>query len=224
MAATGEDGERLSDREVRDQVATLLFAGHDTSTSTISFLLYELARHPHELEALCEEQDRVLGGRAPTPEDLVGSLPRLDMALDETLRLYPPAWVGPRKAVDACEIAGTHVPAGAFVNYCSWASHRLPDVFEDPGDLRSRSASRRSARPRCPRAPTCPFGGGSRTCIGMRFGQMEVKAVATLLLQRFRCELLPGRTMTVRQMPTLSPRGGLKMTVRERATSGRWRR
>ena len=95
MAATGEDGERLSDREVRDQVATLLFAGHDTSTSTISFLLYELARHPHELQPLYEEQDRVLGGRAPTPEDLVGNLPRLDMALDETLRLYPPAWIGP---------------------------------------------------------------------------------------------------------------------------------
>ncbi len=153
LAATGEGGERLSDREVRDQVATLLFAGHDTSTSTISFLLYELARHPHELELLWEEQDRVLEGRAPTPEDLVRNLPRLEMALDETLRLYPPAWVGPRRAVEACEIAGTHVPAGAFVNYCSWASHRLPDVFSDPETF-APSASRRSARPPSPRAPT----------------------------------------------------------------------
>lgn len=217
-AATGEDGERLWDREVRDQVVTLLFAGHDTSTSTISFLLYELARHPHELQVLYDEQDRVLGGRAPTPEDLVKSLPRLDMALDETLRLYPPAWVGPRRAVDAFEVAGTRVPAGAFVNYCSWASHRLPDVFEDPETFRPErfSPERKAA---LPKGAYVPFGGGSRTCIGMRFGQMEVKAVATLLLQRFRCELLPGRTMTVRQMPTLSPRGGLEMTVRERAVS-----
>jgi len=215
MAATGEDGERLSDREVRDQVATLLFAGHDTSTSTISFLLYELARHPHELQALLQEQDRVLGGRTPTPEDLVNGLPRLEMALDETLRLYPPAWVGPRKAVDACEIAGTHVPAGAFVNYCSWASHRLPDVFEDPESfIPERFSPERKAA--LPKGAYVPFGGGSRTCIGMRFGQMEVKAVTTLILQRFRPELLPGRTMTVRQMPTLSPRGGLEMRVRPR--------
>ena len=215
LSATGEDGERLSDREVRDQVATLMFAGHDTSTSTISFLLYELARHPHELAKLCEEQDRVLGGRPPTPEDLVKNLPRLDMALDETLRLYPPAWVGPRRAVEAFEVAGTRVPAGAFVNYCSWASHRLPDVFEDPETFDSeRFTPERKAA--LPKGAYIPFGGGSRTCIGMRFGQMEVKAVATLLLQRFRCELLPGRTMTVRQMPTLSPRGGLEMTVRER--------
>ena len=114
-----------------------------------------------------------------------------------------------------CEIAGTHVPAGAFVNYCSWASHRLPDVFADPETFDSErfSAERKAA---LPKGAYVPFGGGSRTCIGMRFGQMEVKAVATLLLQRFRCELLPGRTMTVRQMPTLSPRGGLEMTVRER--------
>ena len=215
LSATGEDGERLSDREVRDQVATLLFAGHDTSTSTISFLLYELARHPHELAKLCEEQDRVLGGRPATPEDLVKNLPRLDMALDETLRLYPPAWVGPRRAVEAFEVAGTRVPAGAFVNYCSWASHRLPDVFEDPETFDSeRFTPERKAA--LPKGAYIPFGGGSRTCIGMRFGQMEVKAVATLVLQRFRCELLPGRTMTVRQMPTLSPRGGLEMTVRER--------
>jgi cytochrome P450 len=218
MAATGEDGERLSDREVRDQVATLLFAGHDTSTSTISFLLYELARNPHELQALYEEQERVLGDQPPTPEDLVRNLPRLDMALDETLRLYPPAWIGPRKAVDAFEVAGTRVPAGAFVNYCSWASHRLPDVFEDPETFNAErfSPDRKAA---LPKGAYVPFGGGSRTCIGMRFGQMEVKAVTTLLLQRFRCELLPGRTMTVRQMPTLSPRGGLEMTVRERALS-----
>ena len=133
-------------------------------------------------------------------------MPRLDMAVDETLRLYPPAWIGPRLALEPFEVAGTRVAGGTYVNYCSWASHRLPDVFPDP-HRSTPSGSRPSARPPCRRAPTCPFGGGSRTCIGMRFGQMEVKAVATLALQRFRLELLPGARMTVRQMPTLSPRG-----------------
>jgi len=215
LAATDEDGSRLSDREVRDQAITLLFAGHDTSTSTISFLLYELARHPQELAALYAEQDELLGGRVPGGAELAGGLPRLEMALDETLRLYPPAWIGPRRSVEPSEIAGVPVPAGAYVNYCSWASHRLPEIFPQP-ELFTPERFTPERKAALPKGAYVPFGGGSRTCIGMRFGQMEIRAVATLLLQRFRLELLPGRTMTVRQMPTLSPRGGLEMRVAER--------
>ncbi len=215
LAATDEGGEPLSNREVRDQAVTLLFAGHDTATSTISFLLHELARHPHELALLLAEQDEALAGGAPTAADLAERLPRLDMVVDEVLRLYPPAWIGPRRAVASFELAAVRVPAGAFVHYCSWASHRLPEVFPDPeAFVPERFTPERKAA--LPKGAYVPFGGGSRTCIGMRFGQMEVKAVATAVLQRFGLELLPGRTMTVRQMPTLSPRGGLRMTVRTR--------
>ena len=218
LEATDEDGARLSDREVRDQAMTLMFAGHDTSTSTISFMLYELARHPHALEKLAAEQDRVLAGRSPTAAELHGALPELDMALDETLRLYPAAWIGPRRAVNEFEFEGRHVPAGAYVNYCSWASHRLPEVFPEPeAFLPERFTPERKAA--LPKGAYVPFGGGSRTCIGMRFGQLEVKAVVTRLLQRFRPELKPGRTMTVRQMPTLSPREGMPMVLRERPAS-----
>lgn len=214
LAATDDEGDALTDREVRDQAITLLFAGHDTTTSTISFLFYELARHPDEVELLLAEQDRVLeGGRAPTAADLAGGLPRLEMVLDETLRLYPPAWIGPRRAVEAFELAGVHVPAGAPVNYSSWASHRLPDVFGDPeAFVPERFAP--EAKAALPKGAYVPFGGGSRTCIGMRFGEMEIRAIATMVLQRFRLELVPGRTMTIRQMPTLSPRGGMPVTVR----------
>ncbi len=215
LAATDEDGSRLSDEEVRDQAITLLFAGHDTTTSTITFLLYELARHPHELAALYAEQDELIGDRPPRLAELSGGLPRFEMALDETLRLYPPAWIGPRRSVDSCEVAGVPIPAGSYVNYSSWASHRLPEVFPEPeAFVPERFAAERKAA--LPKGAYVPFGGGSRTCVGMRFGQMEIRAIATLLLQRFRLELLPGRTMSVRQMPTLSPRGGLGMTVRER--------
>jgi cytochrome P450 len=218
LAATDEDGSRLSDQEVRDQAITLMFAGHDTSTSTISFLLYELARNPRELAALYEEQDRVLDGRPPTLADLTGGLPRLELVLDETLRLYPPAWIGPRRAVESCELASVRIPAGAYVNYSSWASHRLPEVFPEPeAFVPERFTAERKAA--LPKGAYIPFGGGSRTCIGMRFGQLEIRAVVTLLLQRFRLELQPGRTMTVRQMPTLSPRGGLEMVVRERGVA-----
>jgi cytochrome P450 len=137
------------------------------------------------------------------------------MVLDETLRLYPPAWVGPRRAVRDFEFAGRQVPAGAHVNYSSWASHRLPDVFPEPeAFIPERFERERKAA--LPPGAYVPFGGGSRICIGKRFGQTEVKLVATMLLQRLRLENLPGRTMTIRQMPTLSPDGGLEMRVRDR--------
>jgi cytochrome P450 len=215
LEATDDDGSKLTDQEVRDQAITLMFAGHDTTTSTVSFLLYELARHPAELEKLVHEQDQVLGGSAPDAITLERELPRLEMVMDETLRLYPPAWIGPRRAVEDFEFCGHTVKKGSYVQYCSWASHRLPQVFEDPeAFIPERFTKERKTA--LPRGAYIPFGGGSRICIGKRFGQTEVKAIATAILQRFRLELVPGETMHVRQMPTLSPEGGLEMVVRER--------
>jgi cytochrome P450 len=216
LGAEAEDGSRLSDQEVRDQVMTLMFAGHDTSTSTISFMLYELARNPGALARLQSEQDEILQDESPSSEQLERELPQLEMTVDETLRLYPPAWIGPRRAVSEFEFGGCHVPAGAYVNYSSWASHRLPDVFPHPeAFIPERFERERKAA--LPRGAYVPFGGGSRICIGKRFGQTEVKLVTTMVTQRFRLELVPGHEMTIRQMPTLSPKDGLPMVVRERA-------
>jgi cytochrome P450 len=216
MDARDEDDRPLSDEAIRDHVLTLLFAGHDTTTATITFMLYELARHPHELTPLREELDSVLGGRLPTAEDLARNLPRLEMAVDETLRLYPPAWIGPRRSVDPFVFDGKHVPGGVHVNYCSWASHRIPEVFPDPDAfVPDRFAPEEKAK--LPKGAYVPFGGGSRTCIGMRFGQMEVKAIAALLLQRFDFGLQRGYKMRIRQTPTLGPRQGLPVAVRPRA-------
>ena len=215
LEARDQDGSALSAEEVRDQLMTLIFAGHDTSTSTISFMLYELARHPEVLARLHAEQDEVLGGAAPTPAQLERELPYLEMVVDEVLRLYPPAWIGPRRAVRDFEFGGHTVPAGAHVNYCSWASHRLPEVFPEPDRFIPERFSR-EGKAALPRGAYVPFGAGSRICIGKRFGQTEVKLVATMLLQRLRLESLPGQTMTIRQMPTLSPAGGLPMRVGRR--------
>jgi cytochrome P450 len=216
LGARGEAGEAFTDQEVRDQVMTLMFAGHDTSTSTLTFTMHELARHPDVVSRLCEEQDRVLGGAAPTVDQLEREMPYLDMVLDEVLRLYPPAWIGPRRAVREFEFGGYTVPREAYVNYCSWASHRIREVFPEPeAFIPERFARERKAA--LPRGAYVPFGGGQRICIGKRFGQTEVKLVATMLLQRLRLDAMPGRTMTVRQMPTLSPKGGLEMRVLSRA-------
>jgi cytochrome P450 len=209
LDASDEDGSALSDQELRDQVMTLLFAGHDTATSTVTFLFYELARNPDEIAPLVEE--------VSASEDLIGGMPRLDMALDETLRMYPPAWIGPRRSIEPFDLCGVSVPGGVFVNYCSWASHHLPDVFPEPSLFRPERFAP-EAKAALPKGAYVPFGGGSRTCIGMRFGQLEVKAIAASILRGFRLELVdPALEPTIRQMPTLSPRGGLPVVVRARA-------
>jgi cytochrome P450 len=203
LDATDEDGRGLDRRHIRDEVMTLLFAGHDTTTATIAFLFYELARAPELLDD-------------PSFD--------LDLAIDETLRLYPPAWIGPRRAVGTFELGGVRVPGGAPVNYCSWASHRLPDVWGEPDAFRpERFAPGR--REQIPKGAYIPFGGGSRTCIGMRFGQAEVGVIATAILERFRLELPGDFELVVRQTPTLGPGSGLPMVVRDaRRPAGRKRR
>ncbi len=190
MDATDEDGSRLSKQELRDQVMTLLFAGHDTTTSTVTFLFYELARNPGDHD--------------------------LELAIDETLRMYPPAWIGPRRSIEPFELHGVHVPGGVLVNYCSWASHHLSEVFPEPFRFRPERFTE-EARAALPKGAYVPFGGGSRTCIGMRFGLLEVRTIAEAILERFSLELAePGRVLSIRQMPTLSPRGGLPVVVRLR--------
>ena len=192
---------------------TLMFAGHDTSTSTLTFMMYELARHPDVIEKL--QRGAGPGARRRRPRH------REARARDALPRHGPRRGAAPLPAgLDrpapggraSSSSAATRCPTGAYVNYCSWASHRIPEVFPEPeAFIPERFTRERKAA--LPRGAYVPFGGGQRICIGKRFGQTEVKLVATMLLQRLRLDALPGRTMTVRQMPTLSPKGGLKMRV-----------
>ena len=219
LDATDEDGNRLSDLQIRDEVMTLMFAGHDTTTSTVSFMFYELAGKPDIVARLLAEQDAQLTDGRPSPSQLMsGELSELELVLDETLRKYPPAWVGPRRAIEPFEFEGATVPARAFVNYCSWASHHLPDVFAEPEEFRPERFEP-EARAALPKGAYVPFGGGSRTCIGMRFGQLEVRAIATLLLSRFSVTLPEDFELSIRQMPTISPKHGLPVLLAPRATS-----
>jgi cytochrome P450 len=141
------------------------------------------------------------------------------MVLDETLRKYPPAWIGPRRAIEPFEFEGHTVPARAFVNYCSWASHHLPDVFDEPEEFRPERFAPEAAAA-LPKGAYVPFGGGSRTCIGMRFGQLEVRTIATLILSRCTLSLSDSFRLSIRQMPTISPKEGLPTVVRPRTRTG----
>lgn len=214
--STDDEGNSLTDQQILDHVLTLLFAGHDTTTSTVTFLMYELARHPDWKRRLAAELDAVSPGRDPGPAEPFGELPLLTQAIDETLRLYPPAWIGPRRSVRDFEFAGKRIPAGLPVAYSSWASHRLADVFEDPHEFRPERFEP-AERAKWPRGAYVPFGQGPRVCIGKRFGYTEVHAVAAALIRRFDFSLEPGYELEIRQMPTLSPKQGLPLRIRRRS-------
>jgi cytochrome P450 len=219
LDAHDEDAGKLTDLQIRDEVMTLMFAGHDTTTSTVAFMFYELARHPQILARLLAEQDAQLSDGRPTASQLMsGELGELEMVFDETLRKYPPAWIGPRRSVEPFEFAGHQVPGRAFVNYSSWASHNLSDVFPEPTRFRPERFTE-EAKAALPKGAYVPFGGGSRTCIGMRFGQLEIRTIATLLLARFTLSLPDDFQLAIRQMPTISPKDGLPVIVQERAAT-----
>jgi cytochrome P450 len=192
LEAQDGDGLELTNRHIRDEVMTLLFAGHDTTTSTITFLFYELSRNRSYTDS-----------------------PDFDLsaALDETLRMYPPAWIGPRRSIEPATIAGVQIPGGVPVQYTSWVSHHLPDVWEDPFAFKPERFSAAN-RDKIPKGAYVPFGGGSRTCIGMRFGQAEIDVIATKILSRFRLDVREPYELKVRQMPTIGPRDGLPVTIR----------
>ena len=216
LDARDEDGATLTDLQIRDEVMTLMFAGHDTTTSTVAFMFYELAHHPEIRARLWAEQDAQLSDGRPSAAQLMsGELAELEMVFDETLRKYPAAWVGPRRSVEPFEFAGQSVPGQAFVNYSSWASHHLPEVFPQPDEFRPERFTT-EAKAALPKGAYIPFGGGSRTCIGMRFGQLEIRTIATLLLSRFELSLPGSFALETRQMPTISPKHGLPMIVHAR--------
>jgi cytochrome P450 len=213
LDATDDDGESLNDQQIRDEVMTLLFAGHDTTTSTIGFMFYELARHPEIAAALGDE---VAGAdRGDAAALMGGSLGLLEMVLDETLRMYPPAWIGARKSIEPYEFAGHMVPGNAYVHYSSWVSHHLAHVFPQPEEFRPERFTP-AAKAALPKGAYVPFGAGSRICIGMRFGQLEEKSIASALLQRFEFELEPGYRLRIRQMPTIGPKDGVPLIVHAR--------
>ena len=216
LGATDEDGRPLSPSAVRDQAVTLLFAGHDTTTTTFTFLVHELGRHPEARAALEAELDQALGPREPAAADLDGqALPVLERSLKETLRRYPPAWVGPRRTTRDVTLSGVAVPGEIGVHYSSWATHHLPQLYPEPFRFDpDRFLPDREAA--LPRGAYVPFGGGSRMCLGKRFGEYELRALAAVVFSRLRLEPESASDPRVATTPTLGPKGGLHFAVRAR--------
>ena len=196
--------------DIRNDVMSLLIAGHETSGALLSWLFACLAVHPECLSAVRGELDRVLGGAAPTPQ-AVADLPILRATINETLRLFPPAYtLFLREAVQPVDLLGIKVKSGDLAQIVPYALHRDPRFFTDPNRF---DPSRFLSAPTWPQYAYLPFGAGPRVCIGQNFGLMESCLVAATILQR----LTPGRMAALpRPEPkfSLRPLGGLPMQWR----------
>ncbi|MFE4519016.1 cytochrome P450 [Kitasatospora sp. NPDC056783] len=212
---TAEERDPRARRErMRDELITLLLAGHDTTASTLGWALYLLDRHPEVGDRVRAEVDEVLGDRLPDFED-VHRLTYTSAVLQEVMRLYPAVWLLPRKALTEDEIGGYRVPAGADVVLCPYTLHRHPDFWDDPERFDpDRFAKGRTAGRH--RYAYVPFGAGPRVCVGSGLGTLEATVVLAVLLRRLRLSVPPGHRVRAEPMLTLRVRGGLPMTVEPR--------
>ncbi|MEM9453318.1 MAG: cytochrome P450 [Myxococcota bacterium] len=216
VEAVDEEGDQgsLSRQEVRDELVTLFLAGHETTSHALSWTFLLLSRNPGQRARLHEELDAVLAGRAPTFDDLE-ALTLTERVMYESMRLYPPAFVLARRAIEDTEVGGYFVPAGSEVVVWTWMTHRDPRWYPAPLVFRPDrfGPEARAARPRM---AYLPFGGGPRACIGSMFSLVESRLVLATIARRFELELLPGARVKTRPSITLAPRHGLPMRLRRR--------
>jgi len=205
-----ETGERMDDRQLRDEVMTIFLAGHETTANALSWTFYLLGKHPEVARRLRAELDDVLGGRAPTADDY-RALPYTKMVFQEAMRLYPPAWIMARAPRRELELGGYVMEAGSRLFISPWVVHRNPRVWADPEGFDPE-------RFRDPKAidpfAYFPFGGGRRFCIGQGFAMMEGVLILASLCQRFRLELVGGHPVEPEALVTLRPKHGVKVIAR----------
>ncbi len=211
LAEDEETGERMTDQQLRDEVMTMVLAGHETTANALIWTWYLLAQHPEVEAKLAAELVAVLDGRVPTMAD-VPHLPYTSMVIQESMRLYPPVYIISRSATHDDEIGGYPVPAGTTVSMSPYAMHRHPDYWEEPETFApERFAPEAVAERR--RFAYIPFAAGPRQCIGNTFALTEAQLVLATVAQRFRPRLQPGHAVEPHAAITLRPRAGVHVTL-----------
>lgn len=214
LLAETEDGQRMSDKQARDEIVTMFLAGHETTANTMNWTWYLLSQHPDVEARLHEEVDRVLGGRAPTLEDLK-QLPYTEQVIKEAMRLYPPAYGFSRVAVEDTTIGGYDIAAGTVLQALTWTTHTDARWWDAPSEFRPERFAPENAE-RLVRYAYLPFGGGPRVCIGNTFAMMEAQIMLAMIASRYRLRLAPGQQVVPNPMLTLRPKYGLKMVAERR--------
>jgi cytochrome P450 len=210
-----ETSATMSDRHVRDEVMTMLLAGHETTSLALSWTWALLSTHPEARVRLGRELREVLDGRAPSFEDLE-RLPYTRMVFEEAMRLYPPAWGFSRQALAADEIGGYRIGPGELVFMSPYVVHRRPALWPNPEGFDPERFAPAQAAGRH-RFAYFPFGGGPRQCIGNQFALMEAVIILAMVAQRYHLDLMPGHPVEPQALITLRPRHGMRMVVRRAA-------
>lgn len=206
-----DDGTRMSDRQLRDEVATLILAGHETTANTLSWTWMLLANHPEVRGKLTEEVKTVLNGRTPAIADLP-KLSYTNMVVKEAMRLYPPVTDISREATQDCEVGGYSIPKGTTLIASQWVMHRHPRYFSNP-EVFSPERWADDLEKRLPRGVYFPFGDGPRICIGKSFAQMEAVLILATIAQKFQLELAFNQTIELQPSITLRPKYGIQVVL-----------
>jgi cytochrome P450 len=206
-----ETGEGMSDRQLRDEILTILLAGHETVANALTWTWYLLARHPEAEARLHEELDRVLGGRLPSFADLA-ELEWTRMVIEEAMRLYPPAHTISRTAIGEDWIGGVRVPPGAAITISAYLTHRNPNLWRNPERFEPERFAPGAVAQRH-RFAYLPFGGGPRICIGNGLAIVEAKAIVATIAQRYRVRLAPGQVVEPIGLVTLRAKNGVRVTL-----------
>ena len=214
LLARDEHGAGMSERQVRDEVMTLLLAGHETTALALSWAFLLLDRNREARDRLEAELAAVLGNEPASPEDVL-ALPYTQAVVNETLRLYPPAYITGREAVRDTTIGGSPIPKGHIVLISMYTTHRDPRFFPEPDDFRPERWLD-GLEKRLPRGAFIPFGLGSRKCIGSSFAMMEAALLLATIARRWRFELEPGEIGT---HPSITLRPAAAMPGRMRSVA-----
>lgn len=211
ISAEEEGGaSRLSDVEIRDELMTMFFAGHETSAAALTWAFHLLGQHPSVAGRLREEIATVIGDRPATVAHVAG-LRLLNQVVKETLRLYPPAWLFDRSPLHDVVVGGYAIEKDANILVSPWVVHRDPALWDSPEQFRpERFAEGRTP----PRGAYLPFGDGPRICVGNRFAEAEIALVLATILPRADLAIVDGASVRPEGDATLRPKGGLRVRVR----------
>lgn len=211
LAARNDDGSPLSDRQVRDEVLAIFLAGQETTSDVLAWTWYLLSQHPEAEAGFHRELDEVLAGRLPEARDLE-ALPYTRKMLAETLRLYPPAYVIPRRAIEPCSVGPYTVRPGAILLTNIYSVQRDRRFYADPERFEPKRWTP-EMKQGLPRFAFCPFGGGPHACLGDHFAWADAMLLMAILGQRWEARLVPGASVVPHPLVNLRPRCGMPMKL-----------
>jgi len=224
-AQSGEEPDtKLTEKQIHDHILTFIAAGHETTAITLVWTFYLLSQYPQVRIKLQDEIRSVLTGHEPTIDDLA-KIPYLDWVLDESMRLYPPAWLQMRFVSKEAEIDGMKLPVGTLLILSQWVMHRLPEIWQDAEVFKPERWDPANEQ-HIPSGAYFPFGGGPRTCIGMPLAQLEARVILASILHRYTPQPIPGYTPGFQPAITLRPKRHLEVTLMPASSSdsgNRWK-